>query len=303
MDDKKGKVLVVDDEKINCSVLATLLEDYKVIIAKDGKQALKRARKLPLPDLILLDIILPDMNGYEVCEKLKKDDQTKDIPIIFITVKSSAEEEAKGLKLGAVDYISKPFSPAIVQVRVANHMELKKQRDLLQHLNMTDSLTQIANRRRFDLQIQHEWAAALKAGQPLSMLMIDIDFFKQYNDYYGHCEGDRCLQEITGILALSLRDDSDLLARFGGEEFACILPATDQEQALVMAKEMMESIRQRAISHPGSPINDSVTISIGYHTAWPTEQQSALEFIESTDKALYDAKRKGRDCISPSNYE
>lgn len=176
MTDYNGRILIVDDERLNITVLAALLEeDYEILVAKDGEQALKRARGEHKPDLILLDVVMPNMDGYEVCQILKKDPTTQHIPVIFITVKSTVEEETRGLELGAVDYIAKPFSPAIVKARVANHVELKRQRDLLQHLNITDALTNIANRRYFDGYLEHELEQCQNASTPLSLICISSD--------------------------------------------------------------------------------------------------------------------------------
>ena len=224
---KKGRVLIVDDEKINCIVLISLLEDYSTIIALNGEQAIQRALSDQPPDLILLDVNMPGLDGYEVCRLLKQNEKTKNIAIIFITVKATEAEEAKGLNLGAVDYISKPFSPAIVLARVANHMELKRQRDLLEHLHITDALTGIANRRRFDLSLAHEWKRVVRMKGCISLIMIDIDFFKQFNDNYGHAAGDECLKEVAVALDKACEREIDLLARYGGEEFVAVLPGTD----------------------------------------------------------------------------
>lgn len=293
-----GQVLVIDDEKVNCNVLVALLDDYKVIVAKNGEQALKRARANPPPDLILLDVVMPEMDGYEVCRSLKSDPLTQDIPIIFITVKATIEDEAEGLKMGAVDYISKPFSPAIVQARVANHMQLKKQRDILESLNVTDSLTNIANRRKFDRYMHHEWKTALRTSCPISLIIADIDNFKEYNDHYGHCAGDECLKAVAKALEEHADRDVDLVARYGGEEFGIVLPHTNLNGARYVADKMQAAIEALQIEHDYSTSGASiVTVSLGISTISAKADEGPKLLIERADKALYQAKKNGRNQV------
>ena len=295
---KKGRVLIVDDEKINCSVLISLLEDYSTVIALNGEQAIQRALSDQPPDLILLDVIMPGLDGYEVCRLLKKNDGTKKIPIIFITVKTTEAEEAKGLNLGAVDYISKPFSPPIVLARVSNHMELKHQRDLLEHLNITDALTGIANRRRFDVSLEHEWKRAIRMKGCISLIMIDIDFFKQFNDIYGHAAGDDCLRKVAQALDKVCARDIDLLARYGGEEFVAVLPGTDIEGAMTVAKTMKDCIIALAIPHEGTLIGDCISISLGVSSNSNKGIEAPQILLKQADEALYKAKKNGRNQFS-----
>ncbi len=295
MTEQKSRILIVDDERLNITVLAALLEDeYEIIVAKNGTQALQRAQAEQKPDLILLDVVMPDMDGYEVCQQLKADPHTQHIPIIFITVKSTVEEEARGLEMGAVDYIVKPFSPAIAKARVANHIELKRQRDLLQHLNITDGLTGIGNRRYFDGYLEHELEDCIDRHSVLSLIMIDIDDFKEFNDNHGHTHGDQCLKIVAKTLEKCTERSSDLVARYGGEEFAVILPGINNRTALNMAENMRQHISQLAI-----PINDSsinVTISLGVSTCH--ERQSPNALIEQADRALYQSKSDGRNRVT-----
>ncbi len=296
MTDSNGRILIVDDERLNITVLAALLEeDYEILVAKDGEQALKRARGEHKPDLILLDVVMPNMDGYEVCQILKKDSTTQHIPVIFITVKSTVEEETRGLELGAVDYIAKPFSPAIVKARVANHVELKRQRDLLQHLNITDALTNIANRRYFDGYLEHELEQCQNASIPLSLIMIDIDHFKHFNDEYGHTIGDQCLKQVAKALASELSQHDDLVARYGGEEFAVVLPKRASQAATEIAETLRQAVGRLLISTNGGQ-NVNVTISLGvvsYHGAC-----TPTELIEQADQALYQSKKQGRNCVN-----
>jgi PleD family two-component response regulator len=198
MTSTKANILIVDDERTNINVLGSILEkDYEISIAVNGEQALKLISKNPDLDLILLDVEMPGMNGYQVCETLKNDPLTKHIPIIFITGNTEEEHEKKGLELGAVDYITKPFRQAIVKVRLKNHLQLKRQRDLLEHASNHDALTGIANRNRFNTCLQNEWQRGSRLQSHLSLIMLDIDYFKHYNDHYGHVAGDDCLHQVA----------------------------------------------------------------------------------------------------------
>lgn len=292
-----GRILIVDDEKVNRDILSLLLEENETIAAKDGEQAIKRAMSSNPPDLILLDVVMPGMDGYEVCRHLKEDEKTKHIPVIFITVKSTVAEETKGLELGAVDYISKPFSPAIVKARVENHMELKKQRDLLEKLNVTDGLTGIFNRRHFDEYLEQQWRIASRTDSFLSLVMMDIDKFKQFNDNYGHAVGDECLINVAAALAQSADRDIDLIARYGGEEFVAVLPGTNHEGALQVAEEMRSKVEGLKIRHEYSTVNDHVTMSLGVATCQGVSNTQASSLVVKADKALYQAKDAGRNRV------
>lgn len=297
MHSERPRILIVDDEKVNITVLVALLEDqYDMLVAKDGEQALKRANSDTPPDLILLDVIMPGMDGYTVCETLKADPKTANIPVIFITVKSTEEEETRGFGLGAVDYISKPFSPAITKARVATHIELKQQRDILEQLNTTDGLTGIANRRRFDDYLDQCLKTAARTDSPMSLLLMDIDHFKPYNDNYGHQAGDDCLRQVAQALAASSTRTIDLIARYGGEEFAAILPGTDMDGALVVAENMRRNIEALALPHAHSGTAAHVTLSIGIAT--DSMDGPPLDLVKLADEALYRSKESGRNKTS-----
>ncbi|MBE0583255.1 MAG: diguanylate cyclase, partial [Desulfofustis sp.] len=214
------RILIVDDEKMNLKVLADLLKDeYVPVLARNGEQAIQHALSETPPDLILLDVIMPQMGGYEVIKYLKNNDKTKNIPVIFVTALSSIEDEEFGLRLGAVDYITKPFSPPIVKIRIRNHLRMVHQYKLLDQLAHLDGLTEICNRRRFEEEFKKEWERSLRNRNPFSLAMIDVDYFKQYNDHYGHAMGDLALQRIAKALSDVLRRPADFIARYGGEEF------------------------------------------------------------------------------------
>lgn len=296
IDADKQAILIVDDMPINIQVLARPLKsDYNIKIATNGEMALKIAASRNPPDLILLDIIMPEMDGYEVCKRLKRDPRTQNIPVIFITAKSDVEDETRGLELGAVDYITKPFQIPIVKARVKTQINLKRKSDLLESLAALDALTEIANRRRFDEVLEAEWNRARRANTPLSLIIMDVDYFKKYNDIYGHAAGDDCLKRVAQALKYGLRRSSDYIARYGGEEFAVVLPGTDAEAAARVAEQLVGGIASLAIPHSDSEASNCITISAGSATIVPDDELSPRTLLEAADKMLYDAKRTGRN--------
>jgi diguanylate cyclase (GGDEF)-like protein len=297
--EEKAKVLIVDDEKINLDVLIGLLKPYyRTVAAKSGEQAFKRLEIPPLPDLILMDIMMPGMDGYEVCRKLKADNSTRDIPVIFITGKNDEKDEAKGFQAGAVDYITKPFSPLIAMARVKTHIELKRRGDMLERLAGLDGLTGIPNRRQFDQFLTAEWKRSVRYSHTISLIIMDIDYFKLFNDHYGHAEGDECLKKVAKIISQSMIRSTDLTARYGGEEFACVLPETDYAGAITTANRIIKFVEKLGIRHEKSHVADYVTVSIGVASISPQQSDKALDLIEMADKALYIAKRNGRNQIA-----
>ena len=293
---RKNQILMVDDSPVNIRMLIDALQsDYELSVATNGPDALEIAGSHTPPDLILLDIMMPGMDGYEVCRLLKENEATRNIPIIFVTGKNDDRDETKGLELGAVDYITKPFSIPIVKARIRTHLELKSKRDLLQRLSMTDGLTGIANRRRFDDFLTYEWKRGRRTQIWLSLIMIDIDFFKAFNDHYGHLQGDECLKMVAETLSgLSMRF-TDCVARYGGEEFAVILTETPHEGAASLAEKMRAAIETRHIPHAGSSVSDWVTVSVGAASVIPSNDVSPLSLIQCADKMLYAAKVGGRN--------
>ncbi|MDM8557124.1 diguanylate cyclase [Desulfococcaceae bacterium HSG7] len=302
LNEDRAKILIVDDEKINLDVMVSLLKpNYRTVAAKKGEMALKRLEKPPLPDLILLDIMMPGMDGYEVCRKIKQIPEARDIPVIFITAKTEVQDEAEGFQAGAVDYITKPFSPLIVMARVKTHIELKRRGDMLERLAGLDGLTGIPNRRQFDQFLGAEWKRSLRYEHKFSIILVDIDFFKLYNDCYGHTEGDVCLKKVAGSIFKAVPRSEDLAARYGGEEFACILPETGNKGALAVANRILESVRALKIPHAQSKVDSHVTVSVGLATAVPPLKDRKLELVKLADKALYQAKLKGRNQIANLN--
>jgi diguanylate cyclase (GGDEF)-like protein len=207
------------------------------------------------------------------------------------------EDEAKGLELGGIDYLTKPVRPAIVRARVRNHLELSHYRDFLEELSGTDGLTGIANRLRFDEFLMREWRRALRNRMPLSLILLDIDLFKAFNDHYGHLAGDDCLRQVAWVLTEGLRRPADLAARYGGKEFAGLLPETDAKGALWVASQILEKVSGLNIPHASSPVADHVTVSIGVATLIPVVGQSAMDLIWRADVLLQAAKQSGRNQV------
>ncbi len=295
MNIKESKILIIDDSAVNTMLLTGLLEDEHHIIAADnGKSGIELAINEE-PDLILLDVTMPDMDGYMVCDELKTQIQTRTIPVIFVTAMDDMEDEARGLEMGAIDYITKPFSPQIVKARVRNHLELKLYRDRLMQLSMIDGLTSIPNRRQFDRTVNQEWQRGIRRETPISLLLMDIDFFKQYNDQYGHLKGDDCLKKVAKALSEQLHRPTDMVARYGGEEFVCVLPETGDGGAVHVAKRIIAAMAALDIEHLGSSVATHVSVSIGLICLLPTVEHTLADFIEEADKALYRAKQSGRN--------
>ncbi|MGZ3181944.1 MAG: diguanylate cyclase domain-containing protein [Telluria sp.] len=297
------KVLVADDDAINRQVLGELLKpEYTVLLAKNGEQAIERAIKHQ-PDLILLDVMMPDMDGYAVLERLRADPQTEQVAVIFISGLGRPEDEARGLMMGAADYIAKPFNPTVVTARVATHLELVRQRRMLERLAHVDALTELANRRRFDEAYDTEWRRARRSGLPLSLALLDIDCFKQYNDQYGHPAGDRALRAVARCAAACLRRSADLAARYGGEEFVLLIPETDAAHAQQAIQAIGEMVAELAIPHESSSVARQLTVSIGGATLSAGVTESAAELLEAVDAALYRAKQGGRNRVCWRGYE
>jgi diguanylate cyclase (GGDEF)-like protein len=302
MNDKHGTVLIIDDSPTSAHQLFALLgDDYEVLVAARGPGGIELAASQQ-PDLILLDVVMPGMDGYEVCKRMKEDARTADIPIVFVTARGEESDETHGLSLGAIDYLTKPLRPAIVRARVKNHVELKRSRDLLRRLTMQDPLTGIDNRRRFDHYLDAEWSRAAREGHVISLVLIDVDRFKEVNDRYGHGFGDHCLTRIAATLHGCLQRAADVLARYGGEEFGCILPGTDVIGAAQLAERMRVAVEALAINLlPGddAPPDASVrvSVSLGVAAASPQGDAPARTLLEAADHALYEAKLAGRNCV------
>lgn len=295
--DARPRVLIVDDERLNLNTLNELLKDEcKVMVATNGEQGLK-AVATGRPDLVLLDITMPGLGGFEVCRRLKDDPLTRGIPIIFITGLTDAAQETRGLELGAADYITKPFNLAVVRARVRTQLRLKQQSDLLERLAFFDGLTGVANRRAFDECLLREWRRHERLGKSLSMVLLDVDHFKAYNDTHGHAEGDACLRAVAAALASRVGRAGDLLARYGGEEFAVVLVDTAEVGALSVAETLRAAVHAQRLPHGGLPGVNHVTVSVGVASVIPSRGQQPENLIEAADRALYAVKQAGRNAV------
>ena len=294
--EEKNTVLIVDDEPPNIVALMHILSPvYTVYAANNGQKAIETAEKY-LPDVILLDIIMPEMDGYDVLQELKKSEKTCDIPVIFITGLNKEDDEEKGLTLGAADYISKPFNSAIVKLRVKNQIKMLNQLRIIEQISMIDQLTSIPNRRGFDSRMDMEWIRAIRENSLISILIMDVDKFKVYNDTYGHQQGDKVLKAVASSVLQALQRPGDFGARWGGEEFVVLLPNTDLNGALHIAEKIRVNISNLVI-HCADGTDTKVTISIGVKTQAPRQDSSRENFINEADKALYKAKETGRNRV------
>lgn len=293
----KPTVLIVDDTRLNIKIMTDILESYYTLFcATSGREALEIATSKKI-DLILLDVIMPGMDGYEVCKRLKNDPQTQNIPVIFISAMTNVEDETKGLEVGAIDYIFKPVSPPILKARVRNHIELKTCRDVFEKRSLMDGLTGVANRHYFNRIFNQEWRRALRNRNPLSIVFIDIDFFKKYNDHYGHLAGDECLRKVGTALKDSVERTGDLAARYGGEEFIIVLPVTSGADAIKVGEKVRRNIKALMVAHHMSEVSEYVTVSVGVATVIPDNSMVSASLIAKADSALYQAKRKGRNLV------
>jgi diguanylate cyclase (GGDEF)-like protein len=296
-------ILVVDDTANTLELIATILgTEHKVLTAGDGETAMKTALQEE-PDLILLDIRMPGMDGYQLCRLLKADAVTREIPVIFVTAMDEEREEAKGLELGAIDYITKPLSSPILRARVRNHIDLKRQRDQLRRLSAVDGLTGLANRRAFGEALEKEWRGAIRRNTSISLLMTDVDDFKQFNDAYGHLAGDEALRRVASALESAALRPADIVARYGGEEFVILLPDTGANEATLVADRLLLAVRRLAIPHEYSRGWQYVSLSVGLASARPTRDMNANELLDLADRMLYQAKSGGRNRVVTANLD
>lgn len=295
-----ARILIVDDEPLNIQVLAEALSDEcDVRFTTRADEVVQLASRLPL-DLILLDLVMPERHGLEVLAELRAEELCRNIPVIIVTAMSELDNEEAGLNAGAVDYITKPISPAIVRARVRTHVELKRQRDQLAQLAEIDGLTGIANRRRFDRELQLRWHAAQRHNDTLCLMLADVDHFKQYNDHFGHGPGDQCLKAVAAALARGAARADDLVARYGGEEFAVISRAED---SAAQARRMLNAVADLKLPHPLSSAGPHVSLSLGVLDVRPRADLSIDEVLIAVDTLLYQAKRQGRRQAMLRHYD
>lgn len=257
------KLLLVDDQPATLEALyQAFIADFQVQIATNGARALAICQD-SAPDLMLLDATMPDMDGFEVCARLKANPASSDIPVIFVTGHNDTAQESRALQVGAVDCISRPINPALARARINSHLMLKLQTEAMYKLDFLDGLTGAFNQRYFDQQLSMELARSARNKSPLNLVLIEVDYFRQFNDCYGYQAGDDCLRQIAGTLKAGLRRPADLVARHGGNTFACLLPETDFDNAMALACELELRVRGRGFSHEKSDAATIVTISLG----------------------------------------
>lgn len=299
IEENRATILIVDDMSTNLMMLSDILkDDYNIKISKTGEKAIELCKNLDI-DLVLLDIEMPLMNGYEVCKNLKNYEKTKNIPIIFVSAKNSEEDEEYGLNLGAIDYISKPFSKVIIKARVKNQIKLKQKTELLEKLSNYDGLTNIKNRRYFDERLNQVYKDSKIKNTNLALTMIDIDFFKPYNDNYGHGKGDEALKIVAKTLENSILNTldrpNDLVARYGGEEFVVLFSNIDLKELEEISNRLVKAIRDANIEHKFSKVASYLTISLGAVLYKSSNDLSIASIMKSADEALYEVKQKSRD--------
>ncbi len=312
MTDQKLNILLVDDEPFIRSIIQEMLEcaGHHPVTAENGRQALSKLAETQGIDLIISDMEMPEMNGMALIRKLREDGVT--LPIIILTGNDEIKVAVEAMKAGSNDYLLKDENiqdtlfMAIDRV-MEKHRLAERNRQLmadlarknreLERLSLLDGLTDIPNRRYFDRVLAQEWRRCMLAESPISLIMADIDYFKKYNDTYGHQDGDDCLRQVAKALHEALGEPGDFVARYGGEEFVAVMPDTELERALATAEAMRGRIMGLAVPHESSEVSDRITLSIGVSCAVPREDLDSPELIAVADKALYEAKREGRDRV------
>lgn len=294
---RRATILVVDDEITNIEVInEAICDDYEVSFATSGEEALQIMETVT-PDLVLLDVVMPGLKGFDVCRHIKSHPLLADVPVIFITGLEDSEDEARGLEIGAIDYVTKPINPAILRHRVRNHVEQKLLRDMFAEMAVTDALTGLHNRRRMEGLLAESHGQLMAEGGWLSLIMMDIDFFKKFNDTYGHPSGDQCLFQVASVLKRAVKEVSGHAARYGGEEFCSILPRCDAEEAFKVAERIRDQVALLRIPHVGSEVTPWVTMSFGVVSAKVTAGSEPKQWIQAADAKLYLAKSEGRNRI------
>lgn len=290
------KILIVDDSVMQAAQLKAILEtDYDITIAQTAEEGLRCASSEDF-SLILLDVIMPGMDGFTLLKRLQEEIITRSVPVILITSLSDIQNEQRGFTLGAVDYIAKPFHPVIVQARVNTHVKLYKYRRQVEEQSMTDQLTGIANRRRYDRYSLKKWKEASRLQIPFSICMFDIDHFKVYNDTFGHPAGDKVIAAVANILSANLRRTTDFVARYGGEEFVAIILGDEARNTFEYIKQIHQKVEELHIPHDHS-VSQWVTLSAGGVTITPKGSEQYATYLNIADTMLYDAKRFGRNRV------
>lgn len=296
------KVLIAEDNRDLRDIVARMVKTlgHEVMLVSTGKEALRYVHEHS-PDIVLLDVMMPEMTGFEFCQALQTEEAGRDVHIIITSARDALEDKVKGLELGAADYLTKPFSLAELRARlqvgeriVRHRKSIKEQKTQLEHLAREDMLTGLSNRRHFEERLQEEWQRALRYGHALTLLLCDIDHFKQVNDLYGHAYGDAVLKEVGQTLLRNSRA-SDVVARYGGEEFVVLLCEASPEQAMVAAERLRAAIKALSFHHPSGSFR--VTMSIGIASSESKDPEGPVRLLAEADEALYAAKGLGRDRV------
>ena len=292
----RARLLLVDDDSSQLNFyMASLSRDYDCEFAKSAKEALEVARNYPLPDLIVLDVEMPNVDGFELCKHLKSDDITREIPVMFVSASSDIGAKTAGFKAGCVDYVTKPVLIPELQARIDTHVKLRKQAQQLEAMSYTDALTGVPNRRRYNETLLREWQRCCRYTQALTLMIIDVDDFKAFNDFYGHSMGDQCLVKIALQLNNLVKRPGDLFSRIGGEEFALILTDCDRYGASLKADELLQTVRNLNIEHQAAPRSNRLTISAGVAICTPSPGDEPLYLFQAADEALFRSKHHGKN--------
>ncbi len=290
------KILIIDDSPVQASFLKSLLApDYEIAVANTAEAGLEQA-KIGDYSLILLDVIMPGMDGFELLKKLQEEVVLLHTPVILITSLNDIQNEERGLTLGAVDYITKPFHPAIVRARVHTHIKLYQYRTQIERDATVDQLTGVANRRRYDTISSRRWQDAVRLGIPFSICMFDIDKFKVYNDTFGHPAGDKVIKAVAETASSMLRRNTDFFARYGGEEFVALILGGEGKADFDHMKKIRQAVEDLRIPH-NPEVSQWVTVSIGGITVIPGPEAAYDTYLKLADTMLYDAKRFGRNRV------
>ena len=290
------KILIVDDSLLQATQLKAIIDDeYDVAIAQTAEDGLRMASDEDF-SLILLDVVMPEMDGFTLLKKLQEEIITQNVPVILITSLADVANEQHGLILGAVDYITKPYIPLIVKARVNTHVKLYQYRRQIEEQSMTDQLTGIANRRRYDRYSLTKWREAARLHVPFSVCMFDIDHFKVYNDTFGHPAGDKVIAAIAKTISAHLKRSTDFVARYGGEEFVALSIGDSSEKMFEHLKRVRQAIEDLHIPH-NPAVSEWVTVSIGGVTVIPEAGSAYDVYLKIADTMLYDAKKHGRNRV------
>ena len=295
----KEIILIASDNEDSIAQLTNALNTmYQVEITQSVQWIVDSCQDIQSPDMVLLDSDLTNADTYEICTTLKDNPKTQNISIVLFSTSEDPKYEVKAFDVGANDFFALPRPPEVIKARIRVLLRNKRVTDLLEQFSRLDSLTEIPNRREFDRLLEKEWMNARRIHAPLSLILLDVDFFKRYNDNYGHLDGDQCLKELAQIIEKSIRRPHDTVARYGDEEFVVILPNTDINGAIKVAEQIQNNLKSEPITHEFSDVENHITVSQGISSITPHGKFNPLNLLDAADNALYSAKENGRNCYS-----